>query len=338
MARETTQKIGFGIEATPETDPIDAEGALYWQFGIRPYTFNDLHPIETHDWLPIYQGGSRMPNDFQLIEEPLSLGIAFYPTTTVADYLMLGACITDNSDIHTITNIDSGALPTFTVRSEMSGGTAARYVSAVGCKANLLSGHLICHEGWGYFSNTLGYTGIKTQTASRNGSTTGPYYQTSDGVMTAANQLKNRYHRNDGTFVFTWDAVDYKADLAIFNYQVVSGLNAFAVSGQSETEYIDEGMYNVMLSGSLWRGSDHQIYDDFLANTKTHDIVFKIYAGSTNYATRTFSNIALTHCEAPYAEGTKEKWWNFRGLAKDYGVVSLDGITDGVGDAVFYGE
>ena len=283
-----------------------------------------------------------MYNIFELIVQSMYQIINFYPTTTVADYMILGSCTTAVTNVHTINNIDSGSLPTFTVRSEMSGGTAgATYISAVGCKATVLTGQLICHEGFGFLSNSLAYTGIKSQAAARAGSTTGPYYPTTDGTMTAANQLKTRYHRNDGSFSFTYGGNEIKTSLATFIYQIVNTLDPSAESGQSETEWIDEGMYSVRISGACWRGADtnaDQIYTDHIAETKTSDIVFKIYNGSTNYATRTFSNIAWDQVDAPYAEGSENKWWNFKGQCTDYSVTSLDGITDGVGDKVFYGE
>ncbi len=340
MVLEDSQKIGFAIEATEETDPITAEGSLYWKFGARTTKFNDLHPIEEHLWKPIYHGGTRMPQDFELISQPLNNIIAFYPTTTVADYLILGNCSTAATNIHTISNIDSGSLPTFTVRSEMSGGTVATYTSAVGCKATALTGQLICNEGFGFLSNSLAYNGIKTQTATRNDSTTGPYYQTSDGVMTAANQLKNRYHRNDGTFAFSIAGNDVKTSLAMFTYQIINTQNMSAESGQSETEWIDEGMYQVLVSGSLFRGNTDAdtAYDSLIAETKTDDIILTIYNGSTNYATRTFSNIVWDKVSAPYASGESDRFWTFNGQCHNYDVSSKDGITDGVGDKVFYGE
>ena len=51
MVLESTQKIGFAFESTAETDPITAEGSLYWKFGARTTRFKDLHPIERHTFI-----------------------------------------------------------------------------------------------------------------------------------------------------------------------------------------------------------------------------------------------------------------------------------------------
>jgi hypothetical protein len=339
MALETTQKIGFAIEGTAESDPINAEGALYWKFGARTKAFNDKMPTGQKNWIPTYTRTQRMPTQFSLRDKPITGLIGFYPTTTVADYLLLGACTTAATNIHTITNIDTGSLPTFTVRWELSGGTAANYQSAVGCKATALSGQLECTEGYGFLSNTLTYNAIKKITATREGATTGPVLQTAEGTIDGTS-LTNRYHRNDGTFAFTFNSNDIKADLVFFNYTVVNQQQMMPIENQAETEYIDEGNYIIMFSGALLRGSAEAaaIENYYQTEVETGEIVFTIYNGSTNYATRTFTNVRLGVCDQPNTLNNTPGLFQFSGVAEDYGVVSLDGITDGVGDAVFYGE
>jgi hypothetical protein len=335
MVVDTTQQIGFGIEAVAETDPIDAVDAAYWRFGIRTKRMNDYHPVETHDWHSVYKANARMPSELVLSGSNLSKGISFLPVNCIPEYLILGSSTTAAS-VHTITGLASGSQPTFTVRSESTGGTVDKIFSAVGCKATMLSGMIEFREGYGFLTNVLQYTGIKNATPTLNEKhTTGVKFPTTDGAMTGTEVSAKFVY--DTNFTLTWDVggdnVNYANEILAMNWSITNSQNVEGVDGQVETEFIDEGVYVLNVGLLLWRGADKSIYDDFISQNK-FDLTMKIYAGSTNYKQYAWTDIGLGVCESPYNMGKDKPTWQAQGTATGVTVTGKDGLPA----ATYYGE
>lgn len=341
MVIDLNQQLGFAIEATPETDPINALDALYWKFGRRPFEMKDLHPIETKKWVPRYKADSRMPNTLTLVSSDIGKGVTFQPVNGIPEYLVLGNSSTDGTPKHTITALTSGALPTITVRSESTepGASNDKIWSVTGCKARTLNIHLEMPPlGTGTLVSSLAYDGIKNITPSLDQRhTTGVLFPTTDGTMTANLQVSDQYTYgiNASGFVFTWNATAYKNELIILDSLInMTRPPPIHVDAQVDPEYIYEGAYNLPITFQLWRGTDKTIYTDFLAGTK-RTLTFRIYSGgSTNYKEYTWSNVALTQCDANYFMDEDKPIWDVQGLATSVSVVARDGLPK----AIYYGE
>ena len=121
---------GQAIEATPETDPIDATDAKYWYWGIRTFDLKEAArlPTKKYTWIPIYKANDRMPSEIVKISSSMVSGVSFLPVNCIPEYLIMGASSTPAST-HTITHISTGSLPTFTDREESSGGTTDRRIA-----------------------------------------------------------------------------------------------------------------------------------------------------------------------------------------------------------------
>jgi hypothetical protein len=339
MALDSAQELGYAIEDTAETDPITpATTGLYWKFGIFARGMKNVHPIADHNWENRYTAQTRNPSDAVLIDTLVSKAVAYYPVNTVAHYLALGSCVTTDT-VHAINNLNTTALPTITVRSEGTGGTDERFISATGCKVHALTGMVETMTGYPFLTETLGYHAIKQVTPTLNSAHGGAKYPTDTGAMNGT-ETKTRF-RYDQNASFHWDSnsdgegdTDYTTNLLHFDYRLINLMKIVYIENQTEPEFLDEGKYRIEFNINLERGASDNIYKDYKAKAKTHDMYLHIHAGATNYETLSFVNCAIFRCKAPYQEGNTLPVWSIQGTSEDFAVASKDGIAK----TVFYGE
>lgn len=344
MVLDTTSKIGFRHESTPGTDPISSADTdpndRYWRFGRFTHDINNLIPIETHEWEPIYKANARNPSDSQLSRTHVSNGVAYYPVNLVPYQMIMGNATSHSAtvganNVHTINNINSGSLDTFTVRSEMTGGTDDKYSSSTNCKAQSLSGLINMMGDWKVLSHTLSYNAIKTDTPTLNSAHDGLKYPTGDATMTGTET--DTLFKYDTNSAFTWDGDPFINEMALFDYMIINNHTLKYAENTAQLDAIHEGNYQYLFSGSFWRGDCSEFYTDYLAETQK-TMVFTLYAEATNYVTLTWSNTTLLQVDAPYASGDNKKFWNIRGYAEDLTITGIDGLADTAAQNEFYGE
>jgi uncharacterized protein (UPF0335 family) len=342
MVQDRNQRMGFQFDAgSPYTDPINSGTAKYWKFGRLSKKLGDLsHPIELHNWEPIYKSNARTPSELELPDVSLRHGLAFFPTNLVPLYMMLGKH-TDpaGDDEHEITPITDGQLPSFTTRSESTDGSGAdKIISAIGCKANQLTGYLDFIQGFTRMSQTLQYTALTslpnddTNPSHNLKHTTGTKYPTQDGTMTGT-QVTTPF-RKDTNFAFHWDSSDSDDDLTSqllqFNYIIEKVEDLEDAENQREIDFIADGNFIIGFSGTVIRDNAKVLKDDYDARTQ-HDAYLLVYAGSTNFMKLTWDDVGLVRCGMGYP---------FRGH-KTYAIQGIaEGITvrgtDGVDQTEFY--
>lgn len=342
MALDTTQQLGWALESTAESDPINAVNALYWKFGARTHDMRDFHPSEFHTWQPIYTGQYRRPSDAVHVRNMNYGGFAYYPTNGVFPYLCMGDSATA-AGVHTITNINSGTLPTITIRSETTGGTTDKFFSTVGTKVQSVNGYINRLSDFQVLSETITYQGINTlmnNNCSLNEvHTTGTKFPTSDYTMTGT-ERSGRYKSSDGhasyPTVCTWDGDSVINDLAILNYQIVNNLQVKHIENQTDPEYIDEGNIQFLINFSFWRGNTTTdgIMIDYM-NGDQKNFIFTIYNDLTNgyYRTYTWTNVSLLECRPIYAMDEEPKLYQAHGFAENLSIACKDGVSD-----TFYGD
>ena len=341
MSLDTTCHIGFSHEGTEGTDPVSSADTdpndHWWRFGRITKNFNNLVPIEIHEWEPIYKANKRNPADAQLNKTYVANGVAYYPVNLIPYQMIMGnaSSHSEAAAVHTINNIDSGPLDTFTVRSELTGGTDAKYTSSTACKAQSLSGMINMLGDWNVLSHTLTYNAWKTDTPTLNSAHDGIKYPTTNVTM-AGTEVDSIFKRDTNT-LFSWDTDDFIAELAMLDFMIINNHTLGFVENQAELEYIDEGNYQFLISASMWRGNCSEFYTDYLAETQKN-IVFTIYAGATNYVTLTWNNVALNELKAPQGLGVNKKLWNIAGFAEDLVITGTDGLDANAAQNEFYGE
>lgn len=334
----------FGMadeKAAPETDPINAVNAKYWTPGHR-MTPHGL-PQEEHRWEPIYYD-ERDPGELVLIESIATASIGFTPTTAWPWYMFLGASSTvaDPDNTHTITGINTGNLPTYTLRSESRGGSDDTFWSMVGSRVNALT------FGVNFRNKTIppvigmAFLGIKVlipNNMSFNTQHDGVQFPTDTGAM-GATQSDDPY-RVDASTVFNWDQGgtpdDYVDAILNFGY---SGGNIFQphyVQNQAEVEYLFEGKRTHNLVFEIRMGKDSSIWDHYYAKSK-HDIRLKVFSSATNYLQLDFTDVAIGKPN-PISEPHRDKRvYRIEAICKSVAVESLDGIKTTGGHTEFYGE
>ncbi len=328
---DSSSKLSFALEGTPETDPI-GDGGLNWKFGHMTHTMKMSHPTATKEWNPLYKTDQRNPYDSQLLKSYVSSGVVYFPVNGAALYLLLAQSSTaGDPEAHTLTNIDDGLQPTFTVRSEMTGGDVAKYFAAVGCKASSLSNMINFASESPTLSETLTFDSIKTIDPPTWDGVVARKFPTNDGAMTGTERT-DRY-KKDANTVFTWNNIDYLPNLLLLNYMMTSHHLLGFVENQAELEFIDEGKYGFAFSFTLLRGANQSIWNDFNDETQ-RTLVFKIYNTATRYRQVTFTNCSLLKCEGPHDEDDQEKDWLVQGMAEDQTSVVIDEIDK----TVFYGD
>ena len=331
MVLDTTQQLGwaYDLQGDPWTGQIDAVDALYWKFGVHTIDMKDFHPTKTMNWEPIYKAGTRNPADMQLPTNAVAGHFGFFPTSGVPAFLVLGGSSTA-AGTHTVVNIDTGELPTFTVRSESTGGTVAKYLSSEGCKAYMLNGYINFLGDFPYLSEVLAWRGLRTKasTALNATHTTGTKHCTSDYTMTGTERA-GRYHHDLGTPVCTWNSQNIVADLGLLNYSFKSVIQPKYIDGQEETDQIDEGKYAFPFSLAVWRGNTttENLHTDFLAGTQ-RTFIYKIFNGATYYRQYTWSNVSLLKEDMTYAQSNDKKLYTYHALAEDFSLEVLDGVSD----------
>ena len=273
MALDTTQQLGWAWEAAEGTDPIDAVNALYWHFGHRTTAFQDNHPTELKNWMPIYKDSTRNPSDAELPTSTVTGKIGFYPTNGIPLYMILGDSSSAGAPVvHTLNNINTGNLDTFTIRSETYyDASNFKGISAVGCKASSVSGFINLISDFKYLSEILTYNGLSASAAPtlNETHTTKVMHPTTDYTMTTANQKQGRYVYDTNT-LFSWNTNDIIDDLTMFKYDIINTQQIFHVDNQEDTKYIDEGNYQFLLSFGLWRGNANTdaVWTDYKAGTQ----------------------------------------------------------------------
>lgn len=354
MATETTQQLGWAKEGTAGTDPINLVTSDYWDFGINTNRFDNEHPIETHQWIPEWRGDHRYPAELSLVATDARIQVSFYPVNLIPWYMVLAtgathAATAGANNVHTITPSEPGtALETYTIRSEMTGGSAEEFISMTGCKATGLNFSFNRMKFYESLSATLVFTGFETKIPTLNEThTTKVTLPTTDAAMTPATSVTSRY-KWDTSALLTWDSegddIEYGNNLLNFNGQLINHMNIEGKENQVDIAYIDEGAYEFRFGFQLLRGSDSSIYDDFLASTDPPDehFFFKIMAGATNYFQIEYKDVGVSQCKANKAkyQGSDKTLpvWDVMGSAENVSITGKDQLSTTAAQNKYYGE
>ena len=326
MVRETTDLIGWALEAAAEEDPIDADTDLYWRFGILTQDETNYHPTELQNHEPVYYADSRMPGDSQQPTTSTSGSLAYYPVNGIPLYWILGNS-SSAAGVHTLSNIDTGSLPTITIRSERTGGDTARYESARGAKINGISGYINFLANTKVLSEILSYTAISVSAADLAAVHTGYKYPTDDYTLSGTERT-GRYKKDTNT-VFTWNSASILSEATMFKYDVAGVVEPVYIENQADPEYLDEGEYLPTFSIGVWRGGTNPetMHTDYLAGTQ-RTLNFKIYNGASYYRDITWTKATLKKEEMILSMGKHAKLYVYHGYAEDVGATVLDGCAD----------
>lgn len=330
MVSDKVQQIGIGLETIEGTDPINAADAKYWGIGIHTRDMKFNHPIEEHVWSPIYHGDSLMPKEQEHVSILFNAKVlSFLPVNLWPFYLVLGKATSPATPVIIEDMIPGSNLPSFTKRTESTGGTYDKIFSVPGCKIHRLDGIFTRFRAVPTLSMTAIYSGIQNVTPSYNDIHNGPVFPTSEGTL-GGTQIAYQRFKKDANTVMTWDYGgdndNILAPTTTLKFAIINNSWNEMIQGQKYSTGIKEGLYRVELGLQIYRGNQRSVYDDFLALTQ-HDFRFTIYAGSTNYMTLDFEKVALATATANVKVGPDKWLWDFFGTCDDFTATGVDQIN-----------
>lgn len=339
LNQHNVQRLGWAYEATYGTSPITSGAVPYYEFG-KKFRLGGNFPNKTYEVKSEYRG-TRDPRGSiygvkanAAISSPVHNGLPFYwgygSSSTV-------------TGVHTIDGIDSGQLPSLTIRaqSENSGDATATHrfrKEMLGSKLRSFS-----FEGSDLNKNEIApfYYGLGFQ-----GQDVQPAVHDADYAPVFPDSQNDIYAKNS-SFVAAWDVlgdnVSIANDLVDFRY-IMDSTNRFApLYNQLLVDGIYEGTRAHILQMVLLRGGDTAIYDDYMAQTRTStgkQFNMRVYAlAGTNYIDLTLNNVLILDVveNMPYLEPD-----TYQVSALAFQSDSLDpavpAIKDGLTAATFYGE
>lgn len=331
MSTDRVQQIGFAYEATPGTDPINANNAKYWLWGIETKQNLNLHPLETHVWNTIYGGDKLMPREQELLWTQVGpLNFAFVNINMIPFYLLLGKATSPATPVIIEAMAPGSSLQTFTFRTESTGGTVDKIYSAVGCKVVRVDGFYTMFRAVPTLALSIVYSGIENVTASYNDIHNGPVFPTDDGTLAGDDTVANQKYKRDSNFECSWDVGgsndDYKDEVLTFQFSVINSAFYDLIHGRTKPVSVLEGQYIVEYGIQVLRGAKANIHTDFLAKTQ-HDARFKIYAGPTNYIQLDFEKVALGRENSNIKIGAEQWISDYHGTCDGFICTGVDSIN-----------
>ena len=329
---DSSQYIGWAHEATPETDAINDGSALYWAFGVKTTEIKGSHPKHIVDYRPVYKN-QLYPSDSERVATHGTGAWAYFPVNGVPLYLLFGGS-TSVDGVHTLggtSNIigHGGVQPIITVRSESTGATDDKFISAKGARIQSVENTISFISDWPYLTEAITYNAIKTEAAD-HASSYAPKYPTDNYLMNGT-QRTGRYEwgRDATNQVFTWNSNDFRTSLVGMTITNVIHHKLGRIHNQTELEYIDPGKFQFLFTITFFRGNVKEIWDDYIAGTQ-RTMVFKIYNDATNgyYRQYTWTNATLITCDAPYEDAPSNNTWTVSGYSEQLEVVVKDGCSD----------
>lgn len=322
-----TQHLSQLEESTRGTSDITGEGDNTYLFGIEERPVGNFPEIEITPHVTYY-GDKREPGDFHVASYKSFANLMFCPTNALWWYYFLGGSITTSgTDVHTITPITSGELPTFTARKESSNATTQIRNNFSYGKLHTLSFGIDLRSPiqYGVHSMIMDWQKIIEGVAG---------YSITPSVPAGSS---NECYRKASDMVFTWDYggdnIDYKSVLLDFSYNGVNGTLAQLVGSQNYPKWLLEGNYVHGLNWTMHRGKDESLYDDFIAqlsNDVFKDLRFKIFQpDGVKYLQLDLGDVMIL--KTPQNKGFDKKQedtvYMVNAWAKSLSVEAKDGIT-----------
>ena len=328
----TIQKLGFLTEAAQGADPITD---TYYKFG-RAFRPIGKFPNMKYNPHVTYRGGSRDPYDIRVTYEGHA-SLAYAPVNGLGLYRNYGSSAT-TANVHRITGIDSGLLPTDTLRWQTESAGADRRKSLVGAKSKTYLFRIdqtpltYASAGETFLAERLvdPTTSTSIEPTFPNSEST-PYLPDSNFVFKWGVSL-------DGNKEFSSGGVDYSNDWLSGNI-IFDSFNRFQkVASQNYPKWVLELDRSTILQFSILRGDDMTIADDFdaqISNTFA-DAHLKIYNGAANYQQIDFEQVVMLTCEENITSenvADDSPVWDVSAIVKSVVANVKDGLAVGL-----YGE
>jgi len=334
-----TQYIGWIDEGeSPGTDPFDNNVEPdYWNFG-HFVEKGPFFPNNIYELLPTYLGDSRDPQAFAISRQNTQAQIGFWPVNGLPLYYALGASTSSSSppnEIHALSGIETGRLPTFTTRWETQSDSESIRKSAVGCKVNTLEMRYDAGSTKTLWMN-MHLEALRTITPTYEDSTPPAW------IGSRSDPFEWESSESPG-FKFEMDpggeypTTDYSDTLLMFQYILSNNVQSRHVDGQDYPKWTREGNRSHALTFSILRGDDVTI-DTIARDQPLHELTnfqFRVYTTSSYYIDATFHDAFIIECKENYSLVNKKQQPTYDVVAIAKNITA--NVKDGVAKAN-YGE
>jgi hypothetical protein len=325
-----TQYISYLEENTRGTDQITVAENKSYYFGVEKAPIGNFPGFEIDPHITYY-GDSREAGDQHVASYSVQGQLAFCPVNGLEWYFFLGSS-SSVADVHTIQVLDSGELPTRTLRIESANASEnLRYNFTYGKTGQLdFSIGLREKQAFASCSAYLKCDEIKT---GEGGYTITPIHPISQELP----------YKHDSAFAFTWDQggtpISYEDEVLDFTYTGINSLMAEYVDDQAFANWLLEGNYYHGIQLTLQRGGSTRIFTDAVAQLSSDDFKdcrFKIYQNATQYLQLDFTSCMIIKPDMNKAFSKRKEDTTYRVMMVPKSLVATvkDGIdpTSGTGD------
>jgi hypothetical protein len=320
-------------EATRGTDIITVAENVAYKFGEEKQPMGD-YPTPKITPHITYYNNSREPSDQHVASYEVVGQLGFVPVNGLEWYFFLGSS-SSAADVHTISALDDGEKPTRTIRTESANASEnLRYNYTYGKTAQLgFSVDLKTPNQFAAISNMIVCDQIKTSEAGY--------------TITPSDPVANEPYAYASNFVFNWDQggtpVDYSDVLLDFSYIGVDNLLTEYLDNQNYANWLLEGRFTHAINMTIERGSDKQIFTDFIAQLSSDtfkDCRLKIFnwGSTTLYTQLDFSSCMIIEntMNKTFSKKTEDGVYRVMALPKSLVVTNKDGINPTAGSGNHY--
>jgi hypothetical protein len=333
---QTIQEIGFRQEVTEGVSPITA-AVPPLHFGFYETTWGKF-PQYLQDVQAYYRGQSYDPYRKSVSKTSVIGQVSYVPVDSVMWYLGLGNATGDNVD-HVVTGINSGDVPSWSMRYESSNGTDFHRKDVVNARVKRLSSSINFLQPDNFLVNNLTYIGANQidEASLTDNQRISPVYADTGLVTTSAQP-----YRVDNNFVLNWDQggdnVDLKNLGLDFNYILDTMNRVRHIKGQKYGKWVTTGNRVHGIGFRFLRKGVTDVFDDYVGQVAADtfkDFRLKIYNSATNYLQFDFTNVSINKCELNHAmiENNEEAYYEMEMLPETVTVTTRDGV-----DKSFYGD
>jgi hypothetical protein len=297
MSVETDMTCMWGAEGTAGTNVITATNSLAWKFGIHGLPWEATY--STKKVAPNYYD-SLLPDSHTVRRSEVMKGMAFWPCNGVMWYYFLGKSTNagDDNEHDLAIKADGVANPTFSWRSEQTGGTTPTYTTAVGCVVQSIQETYSFMPAGNPGRSAVQIFGIKDDPADELGSAhQGAVEPTNDYTLTGT--ARTDMYKKDSNMIFKWNTNDKKAQLMNMQIAGAKALQGYQADSTSDIGYLFGDTSHIEFTFDVFRGIDNDFVADFKTET-ARAIQFRIYNTANRYKDYQCTNAVIENITASH--------------------------------------
>jgi len=301
------QSIGFREESVDGTSPITTtEKPIY--FGVHSGMWS-TYPELKQLFQSLYRGQYKDPYKRVLTKTYIMGNVAFIPVDGLALHLVFGDAVSGGTGIHSLTPIDTGDLPSFSLRYETSNETDFHRKEVVGCKVKRFNMSIDLAQPDSFLIESIDFSGKRQFDEGDlvSNEFIAPIYA-DDNALSAQTP-----YRVDDDFILEWDTngtpVDLKTNSDVFSYYNDTLLKLHYIKDQLYPQWITTGIRVSVIGLKIRRTDITDFFDDFVGqqSSETYKALKMKIHNNVGYIQVIFSDVVINRCTLNHAVKAKDE-------------------------------